>query len=280
MPQISDDQLVEFLKWALPKMGYRWEGFRKVRSQVKSRISNRLDQLGMGGLDEYRRYLNDHPDEWERLDEACYITISRFYRDRTTWDRLRREVLPELADAVRRRGGDTFRALSLGAASGEEPYTLRLCWEFDDDRPWRDLSLRVDAIDAAGHMVRRAKAAVYPPGNLKKLPDRWVERAFESTDGERRLCRRFRRGVDFEVADLREFDPAAVYELVFCRNLAFIYFDAAGRKETLSRIADWIRPGGALVVGKDAKLPDCPRLFARWPKAENIWRRQEDADSS
>ena len=83
---MDDGQYVEFLQWALPRLHMRWPGFRKVRRQVRKRIRKRITALHLGGLDEYRNYLNRNSAEWSVLDSFCRITISRFYRDRVVFD--------------------------------------------------------------------------------------------------------------------------------------------------------------------------------------------------
>jgi chemotaxis protein methyltransferase CheR len=97
-------QWVEFLQWALPRLGLRWPGFRKVRRQVIRRIARRIEALQLGDLDHYRRYLEAHAEEWPRLDGCCRITISRFYRDRQVFDALAQAGLPELVRLCRTRG--------------------------------------------------------------------------------------------------------------------------------------------------------------------------------
>lgn len=42
---MSSDKEIAFLQWALPRLGYRWGGFRKHRGQVLKRIRNRLQEL-------------------------------------------------------------------------------------------------------------------------------------------------------------------------------------------------------------------------------------------
>jgi chemotaxis protein methyltransferase CheR len=119
----------EFLDWALPRMGFRVAGFRRVRGQVCKRIRRRLHELALGDLADYRRHLQFKPDEWETLDGLCHITISRFCRDRQVFDWLRRTGLPELAAQAVAEGRNHLSCWSAGCAGGEEPYTLRLIWD-------------------------------------------------------------------------------------------------------------------------------------------------------
>jgi chemotaxis protein methyltransferase CheR len=116
----AHDAEVEFLQWALPRLGLRWAGFRRVRGQVRRRVRRRVAALGLEDLDAYRAYLDAHPEEWEVLDALTPITISRFYRDRDVFARLEDDVLPALASAAAAAGRDGLRCWSAGCASGEE----------------------------------------------------------------------------------------------------------------------------------------------------------------
>jgi hypothetical protein len=64
----ADQRCVEFLQWALPRLGLRWSGFRKVRRQVCRRVRRRLDELELADLDTYRAHLEAHPEEWALFD--------------------------------------------------------------------------------------------------------------------------------------------------------------------------------------------------------------------
>ena len=71
-----------FLQWALPRLGLRWVGLRKVRRQVCRRITRRLDAFRLPDLGAYRDYLGATRRECASLSALMPITISRFYRDR------------------------------------------------------------------------------------------------------------------------------------------------------------------------------------------------------
>jgi chemotaxis protein methyltransferase CheR len=230
---------VAFLQWALPRLGRRWAGYRKVRRQVCRRVRRRVEALGLEGLESYRVRLEEDPGEWEVLDGLMNVTISRFNRDRGVFDFLRDEVL---------RPG--MRVWSAGCASGEEPYTLALLCD----------GLDILATDVGPAMLRRAEAARYPDSALRELADR---DAF--TDGV--LDERYRR-VTFARHDVRDEPPAGRFDLVLCRNVVFTYFDEATQRAALERFA---RVTSTLVIGAHEALPDGQRLFTPWAKC--VFRR-------
>jgi chemotaxis protein methyltransferase CheR len=95
-------------------MRMRWRGFRKVRRQVCKRLGRRMQHLGIGSVEDYRDYLQEHADEWAQLDSLCRITISRFNRDRAVCSTLAQEVLLLLVDAARERGDHALRIYRKG----------------------------------------------------------------------------------------------------------------------------------------------------------------------
>jgi chemotaxis protein methyltransferase CheR len=230
---------VEFLQWALPRLGRRWAGYRKVRRQVCRRVRRRAAALGLDSLTAYRDHLERHPDEWQVLDGLANVTISRFQRDRGVFEFLRAEVL---------RPG--MQIWSAGCASGEEPYTLALLCE----------GLDILATDVEPQLLRRAEAGRYPPSALRELPAALRERAFAGGV----LDPVVRRSVTFMRHDVRDDAPAGPFDLVLCRNLAFTYFDDAGQRATLRRIARATAAGGVLVVGSHERLPAGQTEFEAW----------------
>src|SRR4051794_32163897 len=115
---MSDPDLVAFLQWALPRLGLRWPGFRRVRGRVRKRLNERLRELGLTDVAAYRDHLDTQPREWAILDGLCRIGISRFHRDRGVFDHLRRVLLPELARRAWGRGEGVVRCWCAGCASG------------------------------------------------------------------------------------------------------------------------------------------------------------------
>ena len=253
---MTDLDCVTFLQWCLPRLGYRWPGFRKVRAQVCKRISRRMAELSLPDTNHYRTYLETHSDEWTHLDRCCRVTISRFYRDRAVFDSLRDEFLPSLARQVAKSGRSSVRCWSAGCASGEEPYTLQMLWQLAvGPSTGLDIQLQISATDIDSYLLDRAKKAVYPSSSLQGLPDDLVATAFEYSGSDRVLTSPFRRNVRWLNQDIRTDSPAGPFDLVLCRNLAFTYFDPSVQTKVIDRIRSVTRPNGLVVIGSHEGLP-------------------------
>ena len=252
------DDYIAFLQRNLPRLGYRWAGFRKPRGQVIKRIARRIESLELQGVREYEAYLHSNADEWKQFDNLCRITISMFYRDRRVFEDIRDDVLPSLAQLAVSRGQAHISCLCAGCCSGEEPYTLKIVWELAV-RPQVSgpLKLQITAIDSNQELLDRASAGLYAPGSLKDLPQQYKDQAFGLTSGGYVLKERFRQGIEFIKSDIRhDLVDNGPFDLILCRNLAFTYFDDESQAGVLDKLVSILRPGGFLVIGVHERLPD------------------------
>ena len=269
---MKDTLCIDFLQWALPKLGMRWPGFRKVRRQVCQRIDRRCRELGLPDVVAYRTFLGTHPEEWAVLDSFCRIFISRFYRDRGVFDTLRREILPSLAELSLARGEAELRAWSAGCASGEEIYTVSLIWQLELQPRFPSLACRLVATDADPHMLERARTACYPASSLKDLPPAWREKAFEETDDEFCLRPEFKAEIDFRGQDIRADQPPEMFHVIMCRNLVFTYFSESLQQQLLAQILKRLLSGGALVIGQTEQLPAGEYGLSAWAPHRGVFR--------
>lgn len=274
---MKDADFICFLQKTLPRLGYRWSGYRKVRGQVCKRISRRITALGLSDLAAYESYLAAHVEEWAVLDAMCGITISRFYRDKGVFAHLGSEVIPLLAAMAAARGEAEFRCWSAGCASGEEAYSLAMVWRFGVAPRFPGLALRLIATDCNPDLLGRARRGCYGRGSLKELPGDWLTRAFAVTDGQYCVENDFRCGIDFRRQDIRRRMPTGPFDLVLCRNLVFTYFEQGLQRDVGARIRKRMRAGGALVLGGHERLPQDLAGFEAWDHERAIYRKRLDA---
>lgn len=163
---------IDFLQWALPQMHLRWEGFRKVRGQVCRRIRKRIAELQLEDFDAYKQYLRENQQEWDILDQFTHIHLSRFFRDRKSWEALGEELLPELAERAHKEK-KTFRCWSVACASGEEPYSIAILWKNKIAPLLPHLQVEIIATEKDEKILDRARRACYTAGSLKEIPEEW-----------------------------------------------------------------------------------------------------------
>ena len=251
----------------------RWQGFRKVRKQVCKHIQRRIGELELTDVDAYRQYLRTHADEWRILDHSCRVTVSRFYRDKVVLEHIRSEVLPVLAGAAIAVGDTRLRGWSAGCAMGEEAYSLILIWDKTVSIDYPQLDIAVVGSDIDELLLQRAMRACYSYGSIKALPDSWLKSAFTQQKTEYCLEPRLRNKASFIKQDIRDRLKDGPFHIVFCRNMAFTYFDHALQIEMLDYIRDTLVDGGALIIGGHESLPDGFNGFEQWAKHSAIFRK-------
>lgn len=252
----------------------RWQGFRRVRKQVCKRIQRRIARLKLQDVQAYREFLEATPREWQVLDGLVRVVVTRFYRDRKVFDELYRTLIPLRLKALRSKGVNKLRIWSIGCASGEEPYTLSLLWQHLPVEITRGMELEILATDSDAHLLHRAANACYPYGAIKALPKEWQEKDFEPRGGEFCLREKFKQAVKFELHDIRQPFTFGRFDLLFCRNLTFTYFDEARQMASLKSLHEALDTDGLLVIGGREVLPAGQGYFEALQGCRGIYRRR------
>lgn len=270
---MTDRDCIALLQWALPQLGHRWEGYRRVRRQVCRRVAARIGELGLADAAAYRRRLEDDAAEWDVLRACLRVTISRFFRDRAVFQALAEAVLPTLVQRIEARGERVLRAWSAGCASGEEPYSLSLLWAFSPRLHPPEMRLSVLATDADAAMLDRAAAARYRASSLREAPAEWREQAFVREGDLYCLRPALAACVTFRRQDLATEMPDGPFDLILCRNLAFTYFGLALQRRIAAGFAERLGAGGCLVLGRHESVPEGVAPFAPWAGAPACYRK-------
>jgi len=253
---MKDRECTEYLQRCLPRLRFRWAGFRKVHKQVCKRLNRHITELGFSDFSAYEVYLDDHPEEWQILDSLLQITISRFYRDRGVFDILCSRILPSLAKDILLCGGNEVRCWTAGCCSGEETYALQILWKLSVLPAIReDLPLRIIATDINHDALKRAQEGYYSESSLMDLPKELTQQAFLQSGKFYEIKKTFREDIEFLEQDIRIQLPEGCFHVIFCRNLVFTYFEEALQREILGRILEKLHRGGIFVIGIHESLP-------------------------
>jgi two-component system CheB/CheR fusion protein len=242
------------------------------RPTILRRLGRRMAVLDCESIDEYSRYLEEHPEESRQLIGAFLIKVTEFFRDPQLFDYLKEEVLPGLIEEAR-EGENQLRIWSAGCATGEEAYSLAILVSEVLGREAGLFNVRIFATDIDEDAVRSARRGVYPPSALEGLSEEQIGRYFVEEDGSYRVKKQIRGTIVFGEHDLAQRSPFPQVDLVVSRNV-LIYFSGELQRRALQLFAYSLRDGGYLVMGKAESPSLLVDLFAPVDRQNKVYRRQ------
>lgn len=237
------------------------------------RVQRRMQLFNLG-IDDYIRYLAANAQEVKLLFNELLIGVTKFFRDRDTFDTVAQLVMPLLFDG---RGADsTVRVWVAGCATGEEAYTLAiLLIEHVETLPVAP-HLQVFATDIDDAAVTLARAGRYPAALVQNISPERLERFFTLVDGNYIIAKQVRDLCTFSTHSVVRDPPFSRINLISCRNL-LIYLDSELQAQVIPTFHYALEPGGVLLLGSSETVTRHDELFAPLEKTHRIFQRREGA---
>lgn len=245
----------EFLKHALPPLGYSWRPYR--RRGIRRKIFDRMRKQHFCDLADYLKFLKESSQEQEALKKLLPVTVSRFFRNRKYYEFLKKEIFPDLIKNFARGTPPqgAIKVWSLGAAAGEEAYSIAMIWEYYFSEQFPNIGLEILATDILPSIIERGKKGLYPSSSLRETPGPIRRKFFTPCGEDYQLAASILKWVRWEIRDLRFEDPVSYQHLVFCCYSLFTYYGPELQSRFISQIAKSLLPLGYLVIGRKEKLP-------------------------
>jgi chemotaxis protein methyltransferase CheR len=220
---------------------------------IRRRIAIRIRATHCRTAEEYGELLRQKKDEPDALLKVLTIHVSHFFRNPTTFEKLRSEVIPYLFQLRDKKGKERLTFWSVGCSSGEEPYSLALIMKeyFPRDEARQRVAILATDVDAA--IIETARAGIYEEERLSEVPESCRSSWFRNSNGKYHLLPEIKEMVDLEKRDLFDRDSFPKCDLILCRNV-LIYFERLHQEKILHGFADVLGSGGILVMGKSETL--------------------------
>jgi two-component system CheB/CheR fusion protein len=268
---ITLEQLIEMIA---AERGLDLRGYKT--STLDRRLRRRMSQLNIATTSEYMRRIREDEGETVELLNTVLINVTEFFRDPQAWDFLQNYILPKLLDSL--GTGNTFRAWSVGCASGEEPYSLAITIADLLGPKLADYDIKIYATDVDDEALRFARRGEYPAEKVRRVRPEWRDRYFQGGSGVKKVSREIRRMVIFGRSNLISDAPISHCNLVVCRNV-LIYFDAQAQRQIFRRLHYALEPNGILFLGKaESKLTQSRQfrpIHPRWRIFQRITEAKE-----
>ncbi len=230
---------------------------------IDGRLRRRARNLNIAGVNDYCRFLfeSSTPEaEKELIHFIDAVTTNKtdFFREPAHFIYMNDYILPRYRNEERR----SIKAWSAASSSGAEAYTIAMVIDHFFDGL---VNYDVLATDICTEVLEKGMEGLYPDTMLEPIPEefrrRYVLMPKDVSRLEFRIARRLRAKVQFEPLNLMEdrYPFENDFDLIFLRNV-LIYFDQQTQRSVLSKLVEYLRPGGYLFLGHSeslsgAKLP-------------------------
>jgi two-component system CheB/CheR fusion protein len=258
LAEMRDRTGVDFLQYKMPT--------------IMRRLSRLMVATGCETVQEYVRYLQRHPDAYQKLVSAFLIKVTEFFRDAALFEELKNAVLPRLMREAAENNGE-LRIWCAGSSTGEEAYSIAmLCAELSADD---HLQIRIFATDVDEDAIAFARRGIYGRDALKEVPPAYVQRYFVRVRDSYEVGKRIRNMTVFGQHDLAQRAPFPRIDMVVCRNV-LIYFTKELQTRALQLFAFALRDKGVLVLGKAESTTPLAQYFQQVNGVLKIYQRIGD----
>lgn len=240
------------------------------RKFVQRRILRRMALHDLHRISDYLEMLKLRREELQALADDLLIDVTGFFRDPEAFKALAKEAIPRIISGKKK--GEVIRVWVPGCSTGEEVYSIAICFmEQLQDNPL-GLTVRIFGTDIKNSVLRVARQGLYPESIKSDMPGQRLERFFSKTAHGYHVTKSIRNVCIFAQQDILKDPPIANLDLLSCRNL-LIYLEPAVRNRMLQRFDYALKPGGFLVLGASETPGDCRRYFCLFDPDWKLYRK-------
>ena len=268
--EISESEFARIRQILLFNRGFNLNAYKD--RCIRRRIAIRVRSTHCETVNDYCELLINHKSEIDNLVKVLTIHVSQFFRNLSTFEKLRTEIIPHLFSMARQKGKKSLRFWSLGCAGGEEPYSLALILAEHFALEMQAIPVRIDATDVDSGIIQSAENALFHHDRLLETPINYIQKYFEEEENQYRLSPSIREMVSFSQGEM--FNSLIYHEcdLLLCRNV-LIYLARTQQEKIFRNIARSLNEDAFLVLGKsETILGESRSLFQTVCPLERIYR--------
>ena len=238
---------------------------------VRRRILRRLALRDVRRLDEYCEQLERDPGALSALHRDLLISVPSFFRDRESFEDLKKLVLPRLIEHRPRLA--PIRIWAAGCATGEEAYSIAISlMEYFEERGCL-YPVQIFASGSSAAAVEKGRSGKYAENIATDVGPERLHRHFSKIDGGYQVSKTLRDMCVFSRHDVIHDPPFSKLDLIICQNVLISAGSARALMVELFHYA--LKPGGFLVLGRSET--ESGDLFSIVPGTHSIYVRNETA---
>ncbi len=273
-PALRDEQLHRIFTLLRAASGVDFRQYKLPT--IERRLQRRMVLHKLTSVDQYVRYLQEHPGEVQALHQDLLIHVTRFFREPDSFRVLAEHVFPDVI--AHQTGDNPIRVWIAGCSTGEEAYSIAIALlEALGDRA-NIVPIQVFATDVSEHSIEQARNGTYPDSIAVDVSPERLRRFFTKVDGSYRVAKTVRDLCIFARQDLARDPPFSKLDLVVCRNV-LIYMTPVLQSRLLAVFHYALKKTGYLMLGHAETVGSASELFTIEEKRYRIYKKTA-ADSA
>lgn len=263
----TEDLLGRILAYLRLRTGHDFSQYQKA--SLMRRLERRVQVVKVQNLVDYLNYLREHPEEIQALFADLLISVTRFFRDAPSFERLESIAVPAILD---RKGRDEpIRIWVPGCATGEEAYSIAVL--FLDEMAKREgrSEIQMFATDLDAKALAVAREGCYPETLSADVSEERLRKYFQKEGGDYRVKREVRDLIVFAQHSVLKDPPFSRLELISCRNF-FIYINREMQHKVINTFHYALLPQGYLFLGSSETADHPQGLFRTVDRTARIFQ--------
>ncbi|MEX2485276.1 MAG: chemotaxis protein CheB, partial [Brumimicrobium sp.] len=245
------------------------------QTTIRRRILRRMAINKIKSVPDYFDYVKNHKKEQDLLYQDFLIPVTSFFRNPKSFKELKKTFLPRIYE--NKPEGNTIRVWIAGCSTGQEAYSLAICFkEFLDKRSSTGIDKRVQifATDLSKPAIHSARRGTYTDLEVANLSNKQLTEHFTNIKGEYQVNKSLRDLCVFANHNFLKDPPFGKIDLISCRNV-LIYMEPYLQKKALSAFHYALNTNGFLMLGNSETTNTTPNLFTIEAQNEKIYSRND-----
>lgn len=265
----TESGIVRVLELCAQRTGVDFTHYK--RNTLYRRITRRMVVHKKQTLEEYSQLLEGDPAEVDALYQDILIGVTSFFRDPEAFEALTTDVFPRLTAGRNRQ--DPLRVWVVGCSTGEEAYSIAICFAEFADRTRLHCSMQIFATDLNPTAIDKARIGTYPRTIAQGVSPERLRRFFTEVDGSYRIAKSIRDMCVFAQHNGLTDPSFSRMDLISCRNL-LIYLDPILQQRMMPVLHYALKPDGVLWLGHSETIGTFGDTFELDDVKHKLYRRK------
>lgn len=270
IPQGSDPSDLEVLNriYAILKAVSGIDFTYYKRNTVLRRIERRMVVTKSPNMESFAQLLEENPNEAELLMKDILIGVTRFFRDKEFFEKLKTTALANIVNHADEK--EPIRIWSAGCSTGEEAYSIAILLKELLEENGVNREIKIFATDIDTQAIEKASKGIFPESISEDISADRLAKYFIEKNDQYHISKEIRKMIIFAPHNMFSDPPFGKLDLISCRNV-LIYFQPVLQKAVFAIFHTALKNSGYLFLGKSETASEYSTVFKPVSTSEKIY---------